>query len=90
MVLQASTLAETNQEQTKLLDLLEIFRNYTETGRVAREELASSGRRKTYAEATGANTATNTNNTPSLRQSTHAVLPREKQKQNQSVKATAT
>ena len=31
MVLQASTLAETNQEQTKLLDLLEIFRNYTET-----------------------------------------------------------
>jgi hypothetical protein len=39
MVLQASTLAETNQEQTKLLDLLEVFRNYTETGRTTREEV---------------------------------------------------
>jgi hypothetical protein len=67
MVLQASTLAETNQEQTKLLDLLEIFRNYTETGRTPREELANNSRRKTYAdaakptktyaEATGPNTA---------------------------------
>jgi hypothetical protein len=73
MVLQASTLAETNQEQTKLLDLLEIFRNYTETGRTLREELASNNRRKTYAdaakptkthaEATGPNTATYLNNT---------------------------
>jgi hypothetical protein len=67
MVLQASTLAETNQEQTKLLDLLKIFRNYTETGQTLREELASNSRRKTYAdaakltktyaEATGPNTA---------------------------------
>jgi hypothetical protein len=40
IVLKALTLAETNQEQTKLLDLLEIFRNYTETGRIAGEELA--------------------------------------------------
>jgi hypothetical protein len=73
MVLQASTLAETNQEQTKLLDLLEIFRNYTESGRITREELASNSRRKTYAdaakltktyaEATGPNTATYLNNT---------------------------
>lgn len=90
MVLQASTLAETNQEQTKLLDLLEIFRNYTETGRIASKELASSSRRKTYAEATGANTATYQNNTPSLGRSRHAVLPQEKQRQNQSAKATAT
>jgi hypothetical protein len=82
MVLQASTLAETNQEQTKLLDLLEVFRNYTETGRVAREEPASnSGRKtyadaakpaKTYAEATGLNTATYPNNTAPLRRPTHA------------------
>jgi hypothetical protein len=75
MVLQASTLAETNQEQTKLLDLLQIFRNYTETGRIPREELASNSRRKTYAdaakptttktyaEATGPNTATYPHNT---------------------------
>jgi hypothetical protein len=75
MVLQASTLAETNQEQTKLLDLLKVFRNFTETGRVAREEPASSSRRKTYAEATGPYTATHPNNTPLLRRSGRAAPP---------------
>jgi hypothetical protein len=85
MVLQASTLAETNQEQTKLLDLLEVFRDFTETGRVAREESASSNRRKTYAdaakpaktyaEATGPHTTTHPNNTPLPRSSARAAPP---------------
>ena len=48
LVLQASTLAETNQEQTELLDLLKVFKDFIETGLVAREELASSSKRKTY------------------------------------------
>jgi hypothetical protein len=53
MLLQASTSAETNQEQTNLLNLLEILRDYTETGQVARKELVSSAHtRRTYAEAT--------------------------------------
>jgi hypothetical protein len=86
MVLQASTLAETNQEQTKLLDLLEIFWNYTETGRVAREEIASNKRKtsadaakllKTYAEATGPNTATYSNNTTQPRKPTRAAVPQQ-------------
>jgi hypothetical protein len=85
MVLQASTLAETNQEQTKLLDLLEVFRDFTETGRVAREELASSSRRKTYAdaahpaktyaEAAGPHTATHSNNRTLPRRSVRAAIP---------------
>jgi hypothetical protein len=84
MVLQASTLAETNQEQTKLLDLLEIFRNYTKTGRIAREELAGNKRKtyadaakptKTHAEATGPNTATYPNNTAQRGRLTRAVIP---------------
>ena len=85
MVLQALTLAETNQEQTKLLDLLEVFRDFTETGRVAREVVASNSRRKTYAdaakpaktyaEATGPYTVTQPNNTPLLGRSAHAVPP---------------
>jgi hypothetical protein len=89
MVLQASTLAETNQEQTKLLDLLEIFRNYTETGRVATKELKNSNRRKTYAEATGSQTATTT--APLLGRPAHAALPQNKQQNNgkNTAKATA-
>jgi hypothetical protein len=85
MVLQALTLAETNQEQTKLLDLLEVFRDFTETGRVTREESASSNRRKTYAdaakpaktyaEATGPYTTTHPNNTPLPRSSARAAPP---------------
>jgi hypothetical protein len=85
MVLQASTLAETNQEQTRLLDLLEVFRNYTESGRVVREELVSNSKRKTYAdaakpaktyaEATRPDTATHLNNTSLLRRSAHAAPP---------------
>jgi hypothetical protein len=92
MVLQASTLAETNQEQTKLLDLLEIFRNYTETGRVAREEIASNKMKtyadaakptKTYAEATGPNTATYPNNTtqPRSQQALQCLKRNSKQQQ---------
>jgi hypothetical protein len=62
-----------------------VFRDFTETGRVAREKLASSNRRKTYAdvakpaktyaEATGPYTATHPNNTPLLRRSARAVPP---------------
>jgi hypothetical protein len=62
-----------------------VFRDFTETGRVAREKSASSNRRKTYAdvaklaktyaEATEPYTATHPNNTPLLRRSARAVPP---------------
>jgi hypothetical protein len=100
MVLQASTLAETNQEQTKLLDLLEIFRDYTETGRITTSKTASnSGRRmyadaanptKTYAQAAGPNAATYPNDTPLLGRSTHTTLPQSKQQQSHKKTAKAT
>ena len=35
MIIQACTLAETHSEQTKLLDLLEVFREYTEKGQAS-------------------------------------------------------
>jgi hypothetical protein len=62
-----------------------VFRDFTETSRVAREELASSSRRKTYAdaaklaktyaEAIGPYTATHPNNTPLLRRLARAAPP---------------
>ena len=34
LIIQACTLAETHSEQTKLLDLLEVFREFTEKGQI--------------------------------------------------------
>ena len=34
MVIQASNLADTHEEQTRLLDLLEVFRDFTENNRI--------------------------------------------------------
>jgi hypothetical protein len=79
MVLQAATLADTNEEQGRLLDLLEIFRDYTETGRVQTHKQtttnkANTNTNKTYAEtlgktaakATTPTTTTTTTPTPTL------------------------
>lgn len=51
MVLQASTLAKTSEEQSNLLDLLEVFRNYTETGRARKQQELPAQSKRTYAEA---------------------------------------
>ncbi|KAH7556799.1 hypothetical protein BM1_06233 [Bipolaris maydis] len=71
LILQASTMEESHVAQNKLLELLDVFRDYTETGRVANQITEKLSAKLAYHSATLANASQQA--TKTLKQATTAA-----------------
>ena len=72
LILQASTMEESHVAQNKLLELLDVFRDYTETGRVANQFTEKLSAKLAYHSATLANASQQA--TKTLKQATTAAF----------------